>query len=285
MTSSGNVGAANGNQVVAPVQAPINICGIAAAVGGTATAGCEGGASANFSGLSGDMTSKDNVGLGNGNQAYTPIQTPTDISGNAGTLLGMADAWSTGGSSAAIEEAGGGGTNMTSKRNVGLLNGTQLFAPVQAPVNVCGNAVAAGGIAGAECVGGASATLEGGDTNMTSTENVGIGNGNQVYAPIQAPVNICGNAVAVLGTATASCEGGASAEHGSGSESHKNAGYTESSAAEASTTESATELVEEQLPAIGAPSLDSVTGTAGAVTDGLPVGDLPVVGGLTNGLL
>jgi hypothetical protein len=50
---------------------------------------------------------------------------------------------------------------------------------------------------------------KGGD--LTSIGNVGILNGNQIYMPIQIPINICGNAIGILGNAAASCEGGASA--------------------------------------------------------------------------
>lgn len=34
--------------------------------------------------------------------------------------------------------------------------------------------------------------------------NNGIGNGNQVYAPVNVPINVCGNAIAVLGAASGS---------------------------------------------------------------------------------
>ncbi|MFI7615928.1 chaplin [Nonomuraea terrae] len=37
----------------------------------------------------------------------------------------------------------------------------------------------------------------------------GIISGNQVRVPINAPVNVCGNGVAVFGFAVAGCKGGA----------------------------------------------------------------------------
>ncbi|MEO3825396.1 chaplin family protein [Actinomadura sp. B10D3] len=40
--------------------------------------------------------------------------------------------------------------------------------------------------------------------------NVGLLNGNQVFVPISIPVDVCGNAVAVIGGAQAGCKGGAS---------------------------------------------------------------------------
>ena len=44
----------------------------------------------------------------------------------------------------------------------------------------------------------------------------GIGSvlgGNQVVVPISIPINVCGNAVAVLGLAGAGCKGGAKTGH------------------------------------------------------------------------
>jgi hypothetical protein len=116
------------------------------------------------------------------------------------------------------------GPSMTSTDNVGIGNGTQLLLPVQAPINICGNAVAVAGVASADCEGGSAASLDpewgydhyrrhsGGGPTMISNDNVGILNGTQVYAPVQVPINACGNAVGVLGVAGAGCEGGAEAE-------------------------------------------------------------------------
>ncbi len=97
-----------------------------------------------------------------------------------------------------------------------------------------------------------------------------------MFAPIQAPINVCGNAVAILGYASASCEGGSEAEIDEpGHDSHKHADHDESATAEAA----AVDLGEEQLPTGGVPAVDGVTGTA---TD--LAGGLPVVGDVTNGL-
>lgn len=208
------VGALNGNQVVAPVQAPVNICGIAASVLGTAGASCEGGAEAEMNGPgSGDVTTYDNTGLGNGNQAVAPVQAPVDVSGIAAGVAGGATAGSEGGSDATLEESGRAEESATTTGNDGALSGNQLLAPVQAPVNACGNAVAVFGGAAAGCEGGAEAEMDGmGGSDLTTTDNDGIGNGNQAYIPVQAPVNVCGNAIAIFGTAYASCEGGSEAD-------------------------------------------------------------------------
>jgi hypothetical protein len=139
-------------------------------------------------------------------------------------------------------------TDMSSILNIGAANGIQAHLPIQAPVNLCGNAIGLLGSANAYCVGGADANFAsgqqpyypptffppqgggygngnrgahpaqlmnqyrfggggggGGDTDMNSALNVGIANGIQVDAPIQIPVNLCGNAIGILGSANASC--------------------------------------------------------------------------------
>jgi len=45
--------------------------------------------------------------------------------------------------------------------------------------------------------------------NLNDVGNISILSGNTVNIPITIPINICGNAVAVLGFAEASCQGGA----------------------------------------------------------------------------
>src|SRR5690606_37346991 len=96
----------------------------------------------------------------------------------------------------------------------GAGSGNQVVAPITLPVNVCGNSV---GNATSGCKGGATAHQHGSGTgagdNRTSGRSSVLG-GNQVVAPITAPVNVCGNAVGVLGDAFAGCTGGVSVKNG-----------------------------------------------------------------------
>ncbi|HCT81776.1 MAG TPA: hypothetical protein DGT23_35390 [Micromonosporaceae bacterium] len=112
-------------------------------------------------------------------------------------------------------------TDMTTAINVGIANGIQANLPIQVPVNICGNAIGILGTASAYCTGSATANYavghrhnngyggdnhpSGGDTDMLSAINVGIADGIQADALVQVPVNVCGNAIAVLGDATAGC--------------------------------------------------------------------------------
>ena len=210
-----------------------------------------------------NIVSAGNYGLLNGTQIVVPIQVPINVAGNAIGLIGGAFAQATGGAAAVNESARVEGydrgqdteANLISTNNFGALNGTQLYAPIQVPINVCGNAIALIGGAFAQCGGGAfaineSATTEGAsreEANLISTNNFGLGNGTQLYAPIQVPINVCGNAISLIGGAFASCGGGAFAFN------------------ESDSTEGARD---EALPLVG--SLPVVSG-------------LPVVGGLTGG--
>jgi ChpA-C len=151
--------------------------------------------------------------IGGGNQVKAPIKLPIDISGNAVGVLGGAKTSSEGGAS--VDNGGGGGGGAGGNRTSGdhsILGGNQIVAPITAPINACGNAVAVLGKAKAGCEGGASVENGGGGGgaggNVTSGRGSILG-GNQIVAPITAPINVCGNSVAVLGDAFAGCEGGA----------------------------------------------------------------------------
>src|SRR5688572_25334161 len=86
-----------------------------------------------------------------------------------------------------------------------LIGGNQASTPSSVPVDVSGNAVAGAGTAEGASRGGASAPAN--SSGQRTAGNGSVLGGNQVNAPVQAPVNVCGNAVAVFGTAKADCKG------------------------------------------------------------------------------
>ena len=51
----------------------------------------------------------------------------------------------------------------------------------------------------------------------TTNGNGSVGGGNQVSVPVNAPINVCGNAISVVGIAGGACEGGAATGGSSGS--------------------------------------------------------------------
>ncbi|MEV0619520.1 chaplin family protein [Nonomuraea sp. NPDC050404] len=214
--TSGNGSVLGGNQVIAPISAPINICGNSVAVVGRAFAGCRGGSTVTNNGGPGNRyrtaqhqaagssgnDTDGRFGAGSGNQVIAPVSLPVDVCGNA---VGNAAAGCKGG--ATVSNSGAGG-NRTSGAG-GVLSGNQAVAPVSAPIDVCGNAAAVLGHAFAGCKGGATVKNPGRYSGGNRTSGAGgVGSGNQAIAPVSVPVNVCGNAAAVLGASQARCTGG-----------------------------------------------------------------------------
>ncbi|MFV2198217.1 chaplin family protein, partial [Nocardiopsis sp. LOL_012] len=98
-----------------------------------------------------------------------------------------------------------------------IAGGNQIIIPVDLAIDVCGNSIGILGVAGSQCTqfvelieqsaeeetGGGS----GDDSGETTTDGSGsIGGGNQVEVPVDGEVDVCGNAISVLGTGGASCE-------------------------------------------------------------------------------
>ncbi|MGW1816483.1 chaplin [Streptomyces sp. NPDC002125] len=131
------------------------------------------------------------------------------------------------------------GASSGASNSPGVLSGNSIQIPVDVPVNVCGNSVDVGGLlnpaSGNECGNGSSgsghtSTSDGGSAGHHSgsqatghqggrdggegtgrhrapstsaqaetTGSPGILSGNQVQAPVEIPVNVCGNSVSVVG--------------------------------------------------------------------------------------
>lgn len=70
--------------------------------------------------------------------------------------------------------------------------------------------VVTGAVAGAALLGAPAGA------DIHTSGKGGVLSGNQVVAPISVPVNVCGNAVAILGIANAGCVGGAGVHNGGG---------------------------------------------------------------------
>ncbi|SFY03205.1 chaplin [Streptomyces atratus] len=87
----------------------------------------------------------------------------------------------------------------------GIGSGNNVQVPVHVPVNVCGNTVNVIGLLnpafGNKCVneggqggGGQGASAEGG-----AVGSPGVLSGNNIQAPVDVPVNVCGNTVDIVG--------------------------------------------------------------------------------------
>jgi ChpA-C len=204
--SSGANSALNGTQLVAPVNVPLNIVGNAIGVAGEANAAAT-GANRSTEGATAGQSSSGHNGIANGTQAYLPINVPINVVGNAAGVLGQADAAASGTNGkteSATTTAGG----QDSSGSNGILNGTQLYAPVDVPINLCGNDLGLLGAANAQAMCSSSGhSTEGGTATQDSSNSTGIANGTQIYAPISLPVNLAGNSAGILGEGTAAATG------------------------------------------------------------------------------
>ncbi|URM91930.1 DUF320 domain-containing protein [Streptomyces sp. MRC013] len=95
--------------------------------------------------------------------------------------------------------ATGAGADGAAVNSPGVASGNNVQAPISVPVNVCGNTVDVVGALnpafGNNCVnesGGAQA-------NGSAADSPGVASGNNVQAPVDVPVNACGNSVNVGG--------------------------------------------------------------------------------------
>ncbi len=196
--TSGTHSIGGGNQIQAPISAPINACGNSVAIIGHALSGCKGGAKASGGAGHGSARTSGHGSVLGGNQVQAPVNAPIEICGNA---VGNAVAGCEGG--ATVHGGAGHGVARTSGTH-SVLGGNQVQAPISAPIEICGNAVALLGRGQAGCQG--RSEIHGGSVAGGPTSGRGsVGGGNQVTAPITVPIDVCGNAAAVIGRAYGSC--------------------------------------------------------------------------------
>jgi hypothetical protein len=98
--NAGVISALSGNTLNAPISAPINVCGIAAAVVGFANGACLGGAASNtvIAGTnSGENGNAGGISLLSGNTVNAPVSVPVNVCGIAAGIVGFANAACVGG--------------------------------------------------------------------------------------------------------------------------------------------------------------------------------------------
>ncbi|MFD3688264.1 chaplin family protein [Nocardiopsis sp. NPDC058631] len=206
-TTDGSGGIGSGNQIVVPVDIEADLCGNSLAVLGISQAKCtqvsevlyeasgNGGASTDGSG-----------GIGSGNQIVVPVDAALDACGNSVAVGGISQAECIEVVEVLEEESADAPSTLTDGSG-GIASGNQIVVPVDAALNICGNSVAILGGSSSKCttiinIIQASPENEGGPSTDGSG---GVASGNQVFVPVDAAVDICGNAVSVLGLAQAAC--------------------------------------------------------------------------------
>lgn len=197
--ADGNNGVVNATQVVAPINIPVGVTGVGVGILGE---GSGTGEVTNWGGWTESdavQASSNNNGVDNGTQAYLPVSIPVGIAGiGVGALGEGSGAGSVNTESAAVTES----MTQAADGNNGVVNATQAYLPISIPVGLAGLGV---GILG-EGTGEGSVHNGGGNSaeslGQVSTDNNGVTNGSQVYAPITAPLGIAGVGLGILGEGT-----------------------------------------------------------------------------------
>ena len=200
-TTSGDDGILGGTQVVPSVGLPVTVGGNAVSVIGDSSSTGSTTAPAVGSGIGsttdGAATSGDDSVAG-GTQVIPTVTTPVTVGGNAISVVG--DSASTGTTAGTgTTDTGTGSTGGTTSGDDGILGGTQVVPSVGLPVTVGGNAISVVGDSASTGTTTGTGTTGTGSTGGTTSGDDGILGGTQVVPSITLPIDLSGNAVAVIG--------------------------------------------------------------------------------------
>lgn len=129
--ASGSPGVLSGNSVQVPVDIPVNVCGNSVSVGGLLNPVSGNDCGNGSAESSRDAGPRNHVDGGSGNGARAGNTTATDRYAEPGT---------------GRHRAGGAGAEGIAQGSPGVLSGNSVQAPVDIPVNLCGNSVTIGGL-------------------------------------------------------------------------------------------------------------------------------------------
>ncbi|MDS1270041.1 chaplin family protein [Lipingzhangella sp. LS1_29] len=156
-----------------------------------------------------DQDTDGSGGVGSGNQINVPADVEAELCGNALAALGISQAECTEIAETLYAASDEGSEGQSSDGSGGVASGNQINIPVSAALDVCGNAVAVGGVSQAKCEDVVTALEESeeneGSEGQSSDGSGGVASGNQINVPVDVAVNMCGNAVSVLGVAQGEC--------------------------------------------------------------------------------
>ncbi|MGM1059766.1 beta strand repeat-containing protein, partial [Saccharothrix sp. Mg75] len=222
-TTSGNDGTLAGNVVQPSLAGPVSGANNAfAGVGNSDVTS----SSANRSEAGGNSVSSAQDGVLSGNFADVPIALPTSGAGNS--LAGVGNSSSRHANDA--EATAGGDTYTDGDRSVLSANSANL--PPAGAVDLCGNSLAGGGIAGSECDN--EVTADAGGRNG-STGNDAVGSGNIGQVPIGAPAEAFGNGVGAAGSSAGNSSERKTIRSGAVADSHDDNGTVSSNVISAPT--------------------------------------------------
>ncbi|GHD37346.1 chaplin family protein [Nocardiopsis kunsanensis] len=213
--TGGSGGVGSGNQINVPVDIEADLCGNSLAVLGISQAECTKVSEVLYE-SSGQAETDGSGGVASGNQILIPVDAAIDACGNSVAVGGVSEAECVEVVEKLEEEVGSESADtLSTDGSGGVASGNQINLPVDAAIDICGNSVAVLGGSSAKCTTVIN-VIKASDDNEAADENAdsggsstdgsgGVASGNQVNVPVDAAVDICGNAIAVLGVAEAQC--------------------------------------------------------------------------------
>jgi hypothetical protein len=161
-------------------------------------------------GASATSTVKDSKGILSGNTVQIPIDLGLNLCTNqvgVGAVGNHVAPSACGGSNAAGGSKSGSSATASTSHSGVILSGNTIQAPVNAPLEVCGNQAIAIGLKntvhGTTCPApgsgdGAGSTGGGAKATAVTDHSGGILSGNIIQAPVNLPINACGNQANVI---------------------------------------------------------------------------------------
>lgn len=210
--TGGGGGVLTGNVVEAPVHAPLNVCGVAVTGLGGAN-GASGDICVNGPDVAGGTTTSASAATGgdrgalNDNVVQVPVTLPANVCGDTVTVGGDGD-----GVRDILCANEGPATSSTAHAHTadadGIGNANIVQVPVDLPVNLCGVTANAVGshdpAADVHCVNGGPAApwgpRVGAGAAAAASGSSGIADANIVQVPVQAPLDVCGDTLNVIGS-------------------------------------------------------------------------------------
>ncbi|GAA1949729.1 LPXTG cell wall anchor domain-containing protein [Microbacterium aquimaris] len=197
-STSGSDGAASGSQAIITVEVPITMSGNAVSVAGDSHSDGAHTSSGGSSESAPEASTSGDDSVAGGTQGVVSVEAPVTVSGNAISVLG--DSESTDASTGTTGNGNGGNdTAANTSGDDSVAGGTQVVAPVEAPVTVGGNAISLIGDSQSTDATTGNGGGHGSETNGTTNGDDSLLGGTQVIASIEAPVTVGGNAISLIG--------------------------------------------------------------------------------------
>ncbi|MFC8410974.1 chaplin family protein [Arthrobacter sp. NPDC057259] len=212
-TTTGSDGLLSGTQVTAPISIPVNLGATSLGLLGDSTATTGGTSTGTAPAAPAGSTSTTGAdGILSSTQVTAPVTVPINLGATSVGALGNSTA-TTGGPTTGTVPAGSTSAGPTTTGADGILSGTQVTAPISAPINLGATSVGALGDSTATTGGTTTGTAPAAPTGSTPSGSAsttgadGILSGTQVTAPVTAPITVGATSVGALGDSTATTGG------------------------------------------------------------------------------